>query len=354
MTSSTSSSEASGIRRELPVLLMVACVLLVTESAMRLMGTRLSRDLVQIQAIPAIAEELVGHSPQQVKILFMGNSLIREGVVAPLIEEQLCRTLHGPISVRRVTTDATGIPEWYYAFKQFFADAACVPDILILGFEGDGGGHLSDQRQVFPNRLGQHFCQLADVPEAFEYDVKSLDQRVDFLAASMSCAYANRDRIQKRVLDLMIPDYQSAARHMNAMMANSDKGLHKQAETEVVPEFHRLSRMIALAEENKVRLIFVAMPVPRQYSVDPALVHVASVHGIPLIDGRAVPGISADMFPDGYHMNQSAATTFSDFLAEQLASSEVAIFDSAPDRKSKIRLVGYEEPSQESNQFSDK
>lgn len=315
---------------------MMTLSVLLCEAGIRLIGPGLSRDLEQIRAMPRIAAEFQPDRANQQRILFLGNSLFREGVDPELVESGLQQFSGGQYQVRRATADATGIPEWYYAFKRFFADAGQVPDVMVLGFAGDSGGHFSDSRQVMPDRLAQHYSRLRDIPELFRRDVTSFDQRCDFMAASVSWAWANRERVQKRVLDAVVPGYRTAAQRMNDAILPGRVATQQESPA----EYTRLKRLIALAQQHDVELVFLAIPIGRDYEIDPGLSAVAGMFQIPLIDGRQVPGITHDLFPDGYHMNSAACERFSKFVAHALAQS--ARNDSTIPRGTRhVRLAGH-------------
>lgn len=295
----------------------VLAVLLVVELGIRVSEPRLSKDLATIQAFPMIAASLDGPQAQgRQRVLFLGNSLLREGVNTEIVAEAISRNSDQPAFVTKAPADATGLVEWYYAFKNCFANSGHVPDVLVLGFEGNGGGHLSDARNTDPAALGHLFCELSDVPEVMQHELSDFGDRVDFLLGSVSAAYANRERVQRRVLDAVIPNYRDTSNRMNDVM---NERLSAERATPPKPTYKRLERLIKVADSHNVQVVFVAIPVPDEYEVDPGLLELASRRAIQMIDARHIDGIENEMFPDGLHMNSIAAEHFSHAVGAKLS-----------------------------------
>lgn len=311
----------SGLRREWKVIACVAVVLLSVECGIRGLESRLSKDLIGIRLFPKIAATLSDpkHASDH-RILFLGNSLTRDGVNVDAVTEELTSSTQSDgkasVFVRKAAADGTGIVEWFYAFRNQFLEAGHAPDIVVLGFEGPGGGHISDARKFDPSALGYLFSGLDDIPEVMQHDLTNFGQRGDYLLGLFSAAYANRGRVQQRVLDSIIPGYRETSERINLGIDD-----HQPKPSTDAPEasFSRLERFVDLAEAHGVRVVLVAIPVPDAYEIEPGLIDFAAMRNVPLIDARHVDGIDDSMFPDGLHMNATAAKRFSRFVANQLA-----------------------------------
>ncbi len=308
----------SGILRfarkgEVAVIGFVLVVLLVFEVGIRVSEPRLSKDLEMIRTFPAIAASLDSSQAEgRFRVLFLGNSLLREGVNAGIMADEISQNSGEPGFVIKALADGTELVEWYYEFKNCFANSGHVPDVLVLGFEGDDGSHLSDARNTDPAALGHLFCEFSNVPEVMQYKLTDHRDRMDFLLGSVSAAYANREPVQRRLLDAVIPNYQNTPNRMNDAMKEC------QSATPPKPTHERLARLIEVANGHNVQVVFVAIPVPNEYVVDPGLLEFASKREIPLIDARHIDGVQAEMFPDGLHMNSVAAARFSHVVGRQL------------------------------------
>jgi hypothetical protein len=223
----------------------------------------------------------------------------------------------GPLSVGRVFPDATALPDWYYAFKHYFVDTNRLPDVLIVCFAAKD---LQDELPPVPARLAHNYTSAKDIPELFSQDLRDFDNRADFLLADLSSSYANRMRVQTRVLDELIPNYRESAQRMNRAqksVKNRAGGDNKAAAP--APTYQRLERLMDLARKHNVRVIFVAMPLREEYALDPQIERTVEAAGMSFFDFRFVDGINEVSFFDEMHLTTGGAKVYSQFLARQLA-----------------------------------
>ncbi|MDA1018181.1 MAG: hypothetical protein O3A00_27465 [Planctomycetota bacterium] len=309
----------SGLRREWKVIAFVAVVLLSAEFGIRGLESRVSKDFVGIRSFPEIAATF--SEPQHAndhRILFLGNSLTRDGIDVEFVTQELARSPgrsgHSGAFVRKATADGSGIVEWFYAFRNQFVKTGHAPDMVVLGFEGPRGGHVGDSRKFDPSTLGYLFSELDDLPDVMQHEVAGFGERTDFLLGLVSAAYANRQRVQYRVLDTIIPDYRESSDRINEAVVDPQP----RVPTNPVNTFTRLSRFVELAHVHNVQVVLVAIPVPDEYDIAPGLIEFCAARNIRLIDARRVPGIDNSMFPDGLHMNPVAAGRFSRYVARRL------------------------------------
>ena len=127
MRSSTSSS-----REELRVLVALGLLLLAAEAGIRSVGSSISLDLEHIGGIPAIAEEF--GQGDELRVLFLGNSLTRAGLNPEAFELEAASQGLGPLRIAHIYPDDTTISEWPHVFKHFFVDPDLLPDVLVVGF----------------------------------------------------------------------------------------------------------------------------------------------------------------------------------------------------------------------------
>lgn len=76
---------------------------------------------------------------------------------------------------------------------------------------------------------------------------------------------------------------------------------------------------MSLARNHNVRVIFVAMPLREEYALDPQIQRTVEAAGMSFFDFRSVDGINQVSFIDEMHLTTVGATTYSHFLARQLA-----------------------------------
>jgi hypothetical protein len=288
---------------------MVVVALLALECGMRMGGSVLSTDLRHIRQIPNLASELAG--ADGTRVLFLGNSLTREGFDPETFSRSLQESSTTPTESRSVYPDDTTIVEWSALFKHYFIDADRVPDVLVLGFARD---HLSDGTQVHPSRLARFYTSLSDIPRIFRYEVIDFEGRFEYLLSYVSSAFGNRRRVPRRFFDLWIPHFREFRRVINENLQADPSSVTSRP----LRSYKRLEQFIHLLKAQDVHTVLVAMPIAAGYPLDASLCGTLDIHGIELIDARSVPGISPTSYRDGQHLNPGGARTYTKWLARRL------------------------------------
>jgi len=294
---------------EFKVIAMVASGLLLGEIGMRCIQDRLSVDVGHLQSFRQKANELTT-APQHPRILFLGNSMTRYGIsTETFTKEFTARTGLQPATMK-MNPDNTALADWFYAYRNYFFEPAQAPDVLVLGFEG---GHLRDKPTAHPGRLAQYYCDANDWPELCRYDLKTFEDRAAYLVCTTSAMCSNRDRLQRRFLDTVIPGYRDGSQDLNVRQKTL-------AERKLpAPTYHRLREFLQMTRVQNVTVILASMPIATPYELDPELIHVLREEGIQLVDCQHIPGIVSQMFPDGVHMTGDASQIYSHYLADILA-----------------------------------
>jgi hypothetical protein len=305
------SLSTSSFKTEAKVVALVLLVLLGCELVVRTREQYLSLDLKHIGEIPAISQNIAA-GQGLLRVLFIGNSMTRYGVDTGTFEREMQAQGIGPLRVEKVFPDATGLPDWYYAFKHYFVDAGHLPDVLIVSF---AARDLQDDYAVEPTRLARYYSSSRDIPEVFSRDVLDFDGRVEFLLSSISSSFANRTRVRTRVLDALVPDYRETAQQLNRDM---NRGQSVKAAS-APHTYVRLERLIQLASQRGVRVIFVAMPLREAYTLDPLVRKTVEEGGMTFVDCRDVAGLGRESYLDEMHLKPEGAAVYSQFLAHQLA-----------------------------------
>ncbi len=295
----------SSFRQELKVIAVVVLLLALAEVGLRFFEHKLSLDIATIQTFPDIARRLA--EGQGTKILFFGNSMTREGVNEAVIKTDFLQAAI-PVTLERSFADDTIILDWYAIFQHFYKTTA--PHILVVGF---AGSNLEDLpiRAEQPRRIGRYFSSWADTPELFRNDLTTLGQRTEYLLSRVLVSFANRERVRKRLLATIIPNYQTFANDLNTAQSNTQANLGEHSYT-------RLQRFITLASSHGSKLVFVAMPHRELYTLDPLLLSTLTAQNADFIDARNIPGLAKENFADDLHLNQEGAKLYSHYLASQL------------------------------------
>ncbi len=301
-------SSTSSFRAELKVVAVVLLVLAGSEVLLRFSEPSLSLDVKHIQQIPAISQSLVAGKGE--RVLFLGNSQVREGIDPNVIEQELKARGVAPVHIERVFPDSTSLPDWDRAFKHYFISKARLPEVLVLCFSDIA---LQDNNAVDPTRLGHYYSSPGEIPEILDQELREFDSRAEFVLASLSFSFANRTRVRTRALDLIVPGYRDSAQRINRDMKRSHSG------TVAQNSYNRLSRFLELAKEQGVRVILVAMPQPITYSLDPQIKLTVERAGMNFLDCRNVDGINPASFADEMHLASGGAAVYSRFLGRELA-----------------------------------
>lgn len=305
MNSSTFSSES-----EWKVWTVVLAVLVAAEIALRGLLPHLSKDIVHLQQVPDRIEHL--SNSEGARVLFLGNSITREGIDIKQFEDQL--EIHRAFAVAEIHPDDTAIAEWFYAYLHFLELPERNIDELIICFAED---QLQDRPSINVRRIAANYSDWGTMLNAFQEEELSLDQQAEFILARLFVSFAYAERIQKRLLDYLIPYYRKTAGIINTSL--QDPTNHGEGLTSSHPTYRRLQRLIGLLEARKVNCMVFAFPIGTNYELDPGLEQLLKTHRISFDDVRDLQGIGSKNFPDGYHMDESAAQIVTTAVAKKVS-----------------------------------
>ncbi len=289
---------------------VVAVVLGLAECGFHFGKQRLSKDVEHLQSFTQLAERFAKTPAAGPKVLFLGNSLTRYGVDESVFAQTFTEVAGITPAPLKIVPDNTALADWFYVYRNQFAQPNRAPQVLVIGFEG---GHLRDAPSRHPDRLAQYYCSWSDWPELCARDLPDFESRAAFLLGQCSSMIGNRDRVTRRALDTLIPGYRAGMDRINASLKGHGKAT-------VSPQYQRLRKLIEAAHEQHVRVVLAAMPVPEHYEFDVELLAVVKDRGIELVDLRHVAGLEPAMFFDGLHMDAAGAKLYSQALAKALAA----------------------------------
>lgn len=308
---------AWGGRSDWKVACAVLAVLLVGELMLYAVEPRLSLDVQHIRMIPAIVRDI--ETTQRPSVLFIGNSLTRHGIVPGLIRSAWSQHDLPRAKLSLIYPDSTTLSDWFYLYRRFVEPARSRPRVIVICFASN---QLADSEPVQPERLGSQFAGLPFAAEAFSHDVLSLSDRVRYLLGAVSRVWADRERVQTRVLAL-IPGYEALAQALNQAA-----GARQAAPSSGEPaRYARLARFIARVKQDGTDIVFVATPLPRRFPLPEALRRTIRDGGAELIDLQGTEPADPVDFLDGYHLSPVGAERFS--LALGAATSGNASFRAA-------------------------
>lgn len=302
MSLSTSSSE-------LKVIAAVALVFGAVELGIRAMEDNLSIDVKHIHAIPSIVANLDKQPAPHV--VFLGNSLTRESIDTEAIAEVWPEAPR----MTRIHPDDTTLLDWHYIYQRYLSKTKPRSNLIVVSFVRS---QLEDNQELHIDRLGSHFAGFQFAREVFEYDVCNTGDRIEFMLAGAFRAMANRERVQYRVLTL-VPGYKELADTINDSIRTRTS---KPADQSRTPSYTLLRRFLSVAHSRGDRVLFVAIPLPRPYTIAHELRSTIQEGRATLIDMQGVESLTSQDFPDRYHLSEEAAPRFSRALGRVMASNE--------------------------------
>ncbi len=303
-----------------PLLIRLALVLLVVfaglEVVMREVLFPRSRDFVRFASYPERAEALVRRNG--LRLAFIGNSATQRGLAPDQFVAELPNPAQRPVHVDVFVADGSQINTWHYMIKQSFWRRDLNPDWFIVTFFGTG---LEDGDPIEIGRLAQFFTQPDDWPGVLAVDLPAPADRAEFLLSTTWATYAARDRIRKRVLAAVVPDYKEFAEELHA-----DQHRHptKVAATAPPRTCKALERLLATATEHGNRVCFVAFPtrpdgIHASYHISPQVQRLIRDAGMELLDLRNVPGLHVEHYEDDYHLTPAGAAIYTRHFTKALA-----------------------------------
>lgn len=312
--STSNSSSSSSSRGDYRAILLALATLLAVEGAVRFLEPSLSADVRNIEGIPQELSELAATPGEH--MLFLGNSLTREGVDMKVLRPELAarQVELQKLNFGFVYPDSADILDWFYVYRHNVSEANR-PDLLLLSFASDGLADETRPDAESVRRLARHHTTLADTPYVFAHDLTRLSERGDFLVSKLFVSFAHRERVRARALDEAIPNYRETQR------ALSQTDTPVAAIPAAPPEYtyERLTRFLKLVNTEEVEVIFVAMPIREAYTLDPKLGTLIASSGARLLELASVPQLTPAHFRDGLHLTPAGAKIYSKVLGRELA-----------------------------------
>ena len=286
------------------LLLTVALILISLELILNLVKENLSKDLLHYSKMDTIISNITSITSQdKEKYLFLGNSLTRHGIIPSIIETQSSQ-------IEMIYPDDTTIIEWYWISKSKITPQHAINN-LVLSYAGHQleDKNLEDQQLI---RIAS-VIQTNELLEVYKFETLTINQFITLLLSKASLIYALRERINRRVLDLL-PHYRNTASTINKHLKNTT---HSSSAT-VRPSYKHLQQLIQLCHKHKIDLTIVALPLPAQYPLDKYIQELDHQNIITLIDARNIKTINKEDYLDGYHLNPSGAKKLSSYLTKKL------------------------------------
>lgn len=293
---------------EARVVLALLALIALLDLSLRLVDSRLSGNVAHVESIPEIVAE--AGQPERQSLLLLGNSLTNNGVAPQVVTREL-----PSVALAKVTPDATGLWSWQCLLDHQVIDRPEVQfDTVVIGFAWN---LLSDQTRANASRLGGLYCDLSDLGRAQEIGLRNSGDIGEFIAARLLRTYALRETLRNRLFQVAVPHYVEFTQANNA---NSPGTVASGTPARQQFTYRTFTGLVNRLKAEGTRVIVVAMPVQKEYEVDPQLRELADRGVIEMIDLRGAAGIRAAHYLDGIHLNAAGQQILSRALAEDLAA----------------------------------
>ena len=296
---------------------MILAVLAFIEWGTRAEVTPGTADLARYREFPAQARELAA-APEP-RIAFIGNS-VTDRVQANVLADEWRRNTGKSPSVDKFIAYYSNLSTWSRMYAQYFWKQQAAPDLVVITLY-DGNLFADSEVLDVPN-LALFFTGPEDRESLFDHEVKTLAHRSDYLLSSASHAFAARDRIRSRVLNV-IPGYRPFATEVNDL--NFEFGKRQAASGPEPPKtYHALESLLAHARASGVTICFVAFPIRpdedgrKSYTISPTALERVREAGMLFLDLRLMDGLTADMYKDNVHLNGKGQPIYTRKLAREL------------------------------------
>jgi len=310
--------KSTNLKIERYVILLVLVIMMLIELSIRFTQDRLSGDIRHINLIEEISENVV--RTDGTSILFLGNSLIGDGINAEIVKTELGKMNDFSVIVGKIVPDGTNLLEWYYIIKNKILPKRVNPDVLVIGYAWN---QLADNHAIFPMRLGAHFCEFSDLSELFDFGLTDVNGQSKFLISKLSTIYSNSETIRNRALGFVIPNYRESTQRINELQK---KIIKKSSNQELKASYIRLQNFLNILNKNNTRTIIVAMPILEAYEIDPKMRNMIVEYGMQFFDCRQVPDITKDKYVDSMHLDKEGCEIFSRYLAKKIITKNSNLF----------------------------
>lgn len=294
---------------------------LFSELLLRSLEQDLSKDVRHIREANLLASVIRRDGeglPEDVQqILFIGNSSIRAGLNPEQLEGEL-RSNDG-IEVRSYLfhPDGGNVNAWRWAWRRYFQREGGAPDWVLLC----GGNSHFDDGLLDSRSAARYFVANRDVFQFLKDENSGFEEMLSFVAAKVSASYASRSRVQRRLMDQIMPYNREVLFEMTNPAISGGGG----PEVGARPRLARnLEVLIGEIQAQGPKVGVVLMPNREDYSLSESQFEVIEKTGALLLDFRVLSGISSENFYDKAHLDENGAHRFTSALAKAVAEAVVS------------------------------
>lgn len=300
---------------ETRVALCLVLFLLALEGFFRVSGARLSTDAVKIEKIGQVAARL--NQAEAPRVLLLGNSILGAGVNTARLQTGMNESPDARgWDVEAVTPDSSHATIWDYLISRYFAGPDLMPEELVLV---TGRMHLVDAPANL-SHLAAYYVANQDLARFFSEDTHSFEQRLEFLLSRWYAPMRFRQRVSPRVFDVLLPNYQENWHILNQASLNTPLAVRKGRGDEPATLRH-LEHLLKQTQEKGTRVTVVLAPMPKPYTLHPAVQSKLEEAGVTVVDVNPVQGLGDAHFADADHLNEAGKELFTEALIPALAKA---------------------------------
>ena len=246
-------------------------------------------------------------------IIFLGNSLTREGIDQSLFNQSMIEIYGENSNIGYVYPDDTSIIEWYYIIKSYM-DNDFLPEYLFINFAANQL-HSSDIKFEEIQRIAGfiNFTQILSVIIDENLDI---GQSMDLILCKVSKIYKHRERILRRIFD-NIPNYRLTSRKYNEILKKHYPG-------NIVHENKHLKNILSIFSLNGSKVIFCSLPIGLNYSLDKScFTLIENSKNAILLDLQNINLYNDSHFSDGFHLNSSGSKILTETIIKYLIDENI-------------------------------
>ncbi len=232
-------------------------------------------------------------------VLFVGNSLLLEGLDQDLLRQSLAREAQ----IVSFPIEQTQYLDWYYGLRRLFGDGS-QPDLVILCM---GAEHLISS-QIRGDYSAYHLFRAGDIPHIGRDVHYDLTKTSSLLLSRFSLFYAGRSPLRNFVLARSDPAYAELMQNIEVEPAHwpADEEIERIAEI-------RLAAVRQLCSVHGARFAFLLAP--GFGAGEGPVVSAGKRSGTNVLVPIHLNELSHDKFRDGFHLNHAGALIFTGKVA---------------------------------------
>jgi len=241
----------------------------------------------------------------------LGNSLLLDGVDVDRLRDLTSSSLR----IYPIFLEGTGYYDWLYGLHRLFRQGAR-PQVVVIGLEG--GTLLANGVWEESPMLILDTRDVLNVASELGEDRTATSS---LLLSHISTFWAMRNFFRRRILDRLVPHFQSLIPFIRAADLGVPQGLEFEATA-----MSRLRNLKELCEAHGAKLILVIPPTPFSESAVRRMAIASEKVGVKAL----VPIDPAALAPrfyqsDAIHLNPDGAVRFTSALADDLPKTIAAV-----------------------------